>query len=35
MGFIDEAQVRRIVRDMKGNEYGLYLQRMLEEEPHP
>jgi glucose-1-phosphate thymidylyltransferase len=35
MGYIDEAQVRRIVRDMKGNEYGQYLERMLEEEPRP
>ena len=35
MGFIDAGQVRTIARTMKGNEYGLYLERMLEEEPHP
>jgi len=35
MGFIDAARVRDIARSMKGNEYGLYLERMLEEEPHP
>ena len=35
MGFIDAAQVRRIAGSMKGNEYGLYLERMLEEESHP
>jgi glucose-1-phosphate thymidylyltransferase len=35
MGFIDAGQVRRIARDMKGNEYGQYLERMLEEEPRP
>jgi glucose-1-phosphate thymidylyltransferase len=33
MGFIDEAQVRTIAASMKGNEYGQYLERMLEEEP--
>jgi glucose-1-phosphate thymidylyltransferase len=35
MGFIDAAQVRRIAGSMKGNEYGQYLEEMLEEEPHP
>jgi glucose-1-phosphate thymidylyltransferase len=35
MGFIDAAQVMKIAGSMKGNEYGLYLERMLEEEPHP
>ncbi len=35
MGFIDAAQVRAIAGTMKGNEYGLYLERMLEEEPRP
>ena len=35
MGFIDAAQVRRIAGSMKGNEYGLYLEEMLEEEPRP
>jgi glucose-1-phosphate thymidylyltransferase len=35
MGFIDEAQVLGIARGMKGNEYGQYLERMLEEEPRP
>ena len=35
MGFIDAARVRDIARSMKGNEYGLYLERMLEEESHP
>ena len=35
MGFIGAGQVRDIARSMKGNEYGLYLERMLEEEPHP
>ena len=36
MGFIDAAQVRAASpASMKGNEYGLYLERMLEEEPHP
>ena len=33
MGFIDAEQVRRIAREMKGNEYGRYLETMLEEEP--
>ena len=33
MGFIDEARVRAIAASMKGNEYGQYLERMLEEEP--
>ena len=35
MGFIDAARVRDLARSMKGNEYGLYLERMLEEDPHP
>ena len=35
MGFIDAAQVRTIAGSMKGNEYGQYLERMLEEEPRP
>jgi glucose-1-phosphate thymidylyltransferase len=36
MGFIDAAQVQRIAGSMKGNEYGLYLERMIEEEePRP
>ena len=35
MGFIDEGEVRGIARGMKGNEYGQYLERMLEEEPRP
>jgi glucose-1-phosphate thymidylyltransferase len=35
MGFIDRAQVSAIARGMKGNEYGQYLERMLEEEPGP
>jgi glucose-1-phosphate thymidylyltransferase len=36
MGFIDAAQVRTVAAGMKGNEYGLYLERMLdEEEPRP
>ena len=33
MGFIDEAQVKSVAATMKGNEYGQYLERMLEEEP--
>ena len=36
MGFIDAAQVRKIAGSMKGNEYSLYLEQMLEEEePRP
>jgi glucose-1-phosphate thymidylyltransferase len=33
MGFIDGEQVRAVARGMKGNEYGRYLETMLEEEP--
>jgi glucose-1-phosphate thymidylyltransferase len=32
MGFIEAAQVRDVARSMKGNDYALYLERMLEEE---
>ena len=35
MGFIDRGQVAAVARGMKGNEYGQYLERMLEEEPGP
>ena len=35
MGFIGRDQVAAIARGMKGNEYGQYLERMLEEEPGP
>ena len=35
LGFIEAAQVRDVARAMKGNDYALYLERMLEEETPP
>ncbi len=32
MGYIGEAQVMKIAQTMKGNQYGQYLMRMLEQE---
>jgi glucose-1-phosphate thymidylyltransferase len=32
MGYIDAAAIARIAESMKGNEYGKYLLRMLEQE---
>ena len=31
LGYIDAAQLRRLTEPMKGNEYGQYLMRVLEQ----
>ena len=35
MGYIDAAQVERLAKSLKGNDYGSYLLAMIHDDGHP